>query len=313
MNYRDYEMKKKGQFQSVGMFGNNIYAYEILTGFCCVPEYYQITKDEFDTFEKWSKEQITDMGKLSEIHSRGILCSGNQGHSEIDVIGKEVRCPVCNESFLLAGGDIPDNIDPYKCCPNCNCKPEPKGNLIAEIKKQLNLAGVFIKDFGQELSSYHINPWSKTDMHGYVEVGNRYYYLRVNERGKIIIEYEVDNVKDAAYWILVHLIYKVEYEKACNNQSDYQKIESTVEKNMMVYFNKMDKFYSKCFLVGRNIFNFDRIFVQDKYVIVIDYILQEGKYNAFIMDGETTCAKQLDFFTKEEAIKWAKNRIQEFE
>ena len=39
-------------YVSVGKFGND-YACEILTGVCNLPEYYPITLDEFNTFEKW--------------------------------------------------------------------------------------------------------------------------------------------------------------------------------------------------------------------------------------------------------------------
>lgn len=83
MNYQDYEMKKKGQFQSVGMFGTQIYAYEVLTGACCAPEYTQITKEEFDTFEKWGEEAITDLGKKYEICNRPVLCSAYRDRTEI--------------------------------------------------------------------------------------------------------------------------------------------------------------------------------------------------------------------------------------
>ncbi|WP_455717407.1 hypothetical protein [Anaerosporobacter sp.] len=63
MNYKDYKMSKKGQYESVGTFGDSIYAYEYLTGACCVPEYIQITKAEYDTFEQWKNECIGDFGK----------------------------------------------------------------------------------------------------------------------------------------------------------------------------------------------------------------------------------------------------------
>ena len=48
MNYRDYKRIKDWNCQSVGMFGDKIYAYEVLTGFANAPEYYQITKEEFE-------------------------------------------------------------------------------------------------------------------------------------------------------------------------------------------------------------------------------------------------------------------------
>ena len=37
---------------SVGMFGEHIYAFEQLTGICDIPEYYQITREEYETAEQ---------------------------------------------------------------------------------------------------------------------------------------------------------------------------------------------------------------------------------------------------------------------
>ena len=54
MNRWDYKMLKEGPYSSVGIFAEK-YAFEILTGICDVPEYYPITKEEFDTYDEWNE------------------------------------------------------------------------------------------------------------------------------------------------------------------------------------------------------------------------------------------------------------------
>ncbi|MBX4262359.1 hypothetical protein KTC96_06410 [Clostridium estertheticum] len=73
MNYKYYKIIKKGNYRSAGMFGINIYAFESITGFASMPEYIQITKDEFDNFT----------GNY-EYGERKILCSGYKDNTYID-------------------------------------------------------------------------------------------------------------------------------------------------------------------------------------------------------------------------------------
>lgn len=93
MHYSEYNRIKDGKCQSVGSFGNAIYAYEVLIGACNIPEYYQITKDKFDTFDEWKGQTPTDLGIVYDIVNRVPLCSGYRGKTEILQIGKELRCP----------------------------------------------------------------------------------------------------------------------------------------------------------------------------------------------------------------------------
>ncbi|MFD0671910.1 hypothetical protein [Cohnella sp. GCM10027633] len=79
MNYRDYKRIKLGQYQSVGMF-SEYYAYEVLTGFADVPEYYQITKDEFESFELWQNSESFVVGKIK---NRKCICSAYKDHADI--------------------------------------------------------------------------------------------------------------------------------------------------------------------------------------------------------------------------------------
>jgi hypothetical protein len=76
MNYKDYKMIKTGNYCSVGMFGDNIYAFEYLTGICDAPVYIQITKAEFDNFDE--SKSPKDYGERKE------LCSAYRGHSDFD-------------------------------------------------------------------------------------------------------------------------------------------------------------------------------------------------------------------------------------
>ncbi|MFV0395255.1 MAG: hypothetical protein ACK5LC_12815 [Coprobacillaceae bacterium] len=63
---------------SVGMFGENIYACEILTGFANIPEYHKISKNEFEFFEYWDKDM------LMQIVNRPVFASGYKDNTNFD-------------------------------------------------------------------------------------------------------------------------------------------------------------------------------------------------------------------------------------
>ena len=84
LRYTDYIRLKTGRYQSVGKFGDDIYAYEVLTGIADSPEYHQISKEEFESFETWSQEYITDLKKPYEIINRPVICSGYLGRAELN-------------------------------------------------------------------------------------------------------------------------------------------------------------------------------------------------------------------------------------
>lgn len=65
MNYKDYKELKVGNWVSVGIFFDRLYAMEVLTRSACVPEYHNISKEEFDSFEEWK-----DTDKVLEISRR---------------------------------------------------------------------------------------------------------------------------------------------------------------------------------------------------------------------------------------------------
>ncbi len=76
MNVSEYRRRKSFYAVcSVGMFGEHIYAFEQLTGICDVPEYHQITREEYETAEQW----ILQEDKVCEILSRPVFCDRNKG------------------------------------------------------------------------------------------------------------------------------------------------------------------------------------------------------------------------------------------
>ncbi|WP_322923306.1 hypothetical protein [Paenibacillus campi] len=83
IRYTDYVRLKTGQYQSVGKFGDDIYAYEMLTGITDTPEYHQISKQEFDSFEIWSQAG-PEYKKMYELLARSVLCSGYLGRAYLD-------------------------------------------------------------------------------------------------------------------------------------------------------------------------------------------------------------------------------------
>lgn len=93
MNHRDYVKLRKGKNFTLGKFGDRIYACEILNAFN-IPEYHPVSKEEFDTFETWKDEQISDMKKLCEISKRNPICSAFIGCSDF-----------CEEEFWGVAAD----------------------------------------------------------------------------------------------------------------------------------------------------------------------------------------------------------------
>lgn len=81
MTYRDYQPLKIGEnLCSVGKFGV-YYAFEILTGAACAPEYYQITKAEFDAFPNW-EHRLDEV--IQNVKCRKCLCGAYVGETELD-------------------------------------------------------------------------------------------------------------------------------------------------------------------------------------------------------------------------------------
>ncbi|WP_346355276.1 hypothetical protein [Azotosporobacter soli] len=71
MSWKDYKALKQGNFDSVGFHGGQ-YCFEILTGIFDLPEYYPITKEEFETFDEW-KDDVDKIVK--DIKNRTLLYS----------------------------------------------------------------------------------------------------------------------------------------------------------------------------------------------------------------------------------------------
>lgn len=259
MKYTDYKMIKQYGYQSVGMFGDEIFAYEVLTGVCNIPVYYQITKYEYNTFDSWKDESTEELGTMCEIHNRRALCSAYKDSMEVFNISKEFLCPVCGSDFLVDGGTVPSQINTQLICPECNKKPEPKMDLMLEVKKQLQRAELRIRNLGSLFTSYYIEPYSKSDMRGYVSVGGTSYYLRVNERGKIIIEYRITDKRKASYWILKGLLYSMEYDLLPKEEKYQLHTDEIIKEKCRVHFSKMELMYKEWYENNIDIINFEEI------------------------------------------------------
>ena len=93
------------------------------------------------------------------------------------------------------------------------------------------------------------------DMNLYLVVETEY-MLRVNERGKIIIEYRTRDIDETLYWELLRITWEIAY-KAIKDDNDF-KIENRNRKNFeeKIFEDIGGKYYS-WYKRGRNIFNFD--------------------------------------------------------
>lgn len=80
MTYKDFKVLKSGKKHSVGKFTDTLFAFEVMTGYGCVPEYRRISKPEFNTFDIWKN----DRDKIKDILNRPVICSGYEGHTEFD-------------------------------------------------------------------------------------------------------------------------------------------------------------------------------------------------------------------------------------
>lgn len=244
-SYKEYKELKHGDYQSVGMFGDSIYAYEQLTGFASIPEYRQITKREFETFEEWSKEEPSEHGILFDIRERELLCSAHKDQTESKEIQMEVTCPVCNTIFLLPKDDVPEQEDLYIVCPTCNKPVDQK--LMDEVKAQLKRTDLTIEGLVSVLQTNYMNPKQYHEGRGYVNIVGEEFELFTHKNGKSVKEHTSSDLQEAAYFILLQLLPSVENKKFESEQNE-KKREKKVTKALEIEFAKLDECYSKWFL-----------------------------------------------------------------
>lgn len=93
------------------------------------------------------------------------------------------------------------------------------------------------------------------DMIPYLEVENEY-LLRVNERGKIIIEYRTKDIDEVLYWELLKIAWDISCE-VIKDDKNWQVIDSNRKKIVENIFEDINGKYHVWYKDGRNIFNFN--------------------------------------------------------
>lgn len=93
MTYRDYKEMKTGNWCSVGMFGDNIYAFQHIGGSFNHSEYYKITKREFELFPDNQDKLV-----MFDFECCIKLCSDYVGDTEFDEIEILNQFAIENES-----------------------------------------------------------------------------------------------------------------------------------------------------------------------------------------------------------------------
>ncbi|GGH36024.1 hypothetical protein [Paenibacillus segetis] len=107
MDYKNYKRIKVGPYQSVGIL-EGLYVFEILTGIADVPEYYRITKEEFDSYDQWNTEYITDLKTLFTIVNRKCVCNG---YNRVNPVPRNYHydvapCPICGHETVSEVGKV---------------------------------------------------------------------------------------------------------------------------------------------------------------------------------------------------------------
>lgn len=249
MTYKDYHAAKWRNQESVGTFGNEIYAYQKLTGNNSMPSYTQIMKAEFDSFESWSE------GMQAAVNSRPYLCLADEEYGEICEYDIEVRCPACHNHFLLSHRR-PGHIPIESCCPECRKWTDRRMELAAELERQSKKSGLARRNLYGELRFLYLEPYASADLLGFVMVGSDCYYLKVADRGKPIIEYCVQDMREAVYWILIQTVEEEVQETELKGMEDSALRELRKRELMLSYFEKMDLVYKEWFTAGRSLWRF---------------------------------------------------------
>lgn len=63
LDYKNYLPIKTGNYCSVGTI-DGFYVFEILTGICNAPEYYEISENEFHSFDTWKEDHNFIVGEI---------------------------------------------------------------------------------------------------------------------------------------------------------------------------------------------------------------------------------------------------------
>lgn len=113
-----------------------------------------------------------------------------------------------------------------------------KNALISEIRKQLDKADIVINDLAEALDKLYIDPYTKYDMNGFVEVVGGEYRLRICERGVLVFDERTVKVKTAAYFILTEIVAKAVMKTVPPFTEEGKQLKAA-------YFAKMDNEYAR--------------------------------------------------------------------
>lgn len=84
VKYTDYICLKTGRYQSVGKFGDNIYAYEVLTGVTDSRSTIKFLRRNSILLKLGAKSTFRILKKY-EIINRPVICSGYLGRAELNL------------------------------------------------------------------------------------------------------------------------------------------------------------------------------------------------------------------------------------
>lgn len=127
--------------------------------------------------------------------------------------------------------------------------------IYTEVISLLRMTKIFDLDEHTKIVSNTIYSTMHYDMNPYLVVENEY-ILRVNERGKIIIEYRTKDIDEALYWILLEISWNISC-KVINCDNDW-KIQNSNRKTLVEkLFKDICYKYYDWYKRDRNIFNFN--------------------------------------------------------
>lgn len=127
--------------------------------------------------------------------------------------------------------------------------------IYTKVISLLKMTKIFDLNNHTKIVSNAIYSKMHYDMNSYLEIENEY-ILRVNERGKIIIEYRTKDIDEALYWELLEIVCGISFE-VIKDDYDWQIKNTNMKKLEEKIFEDIGGKYYNWYKKERNIFNFD--------------------------------------------------------